>query len=153
MDEYLELASRHQYDDYAKPYQKQYQKKNAHQALPHHEPSYEHEYETNKLKKEVALTPSEVLDCFWKELVQLGWRINADFNKIDRKNSVQFMFLCTDCGKSLHCQQSHTITPTRLKSMKDKNWLSLVLKKHKTDTSRGCAPEEYDENGEVISEA
>jgi hypothetical protein len=29
----------------------------------------------------------------------------------------------------------------------------LVLKKHKTDTSRGCAPEEYDENGEVISEA
>lgn len=110
----------------------------------HHEPSMSHTPE------EKPLTEWEVESLFWNRLVQLGWRLNnVDNNPL---KSVQLMFTCLDCGKGLHTQQSHTVTPSRARAMFDTHWLNRVVQKHKTDTTRGCKPE-YDENGEAISEA
>ena len=139
------------YKDYlelAKPYQKQYQQ--------HHEPSMGDDF--NKRTVELPLIAEEVDSFFWDKLVHLGWRINSQYiNTFEDQvlnpplKSVQFLYLCPDCGKSLHSQQAHLVTPSKARAMIDTNWLAIVVKKHKA-TSKGCVAPEYDENGEAISE-
>ena len=142
MDDYLELA---------KQYQKQKEKqhhKQQHEA--HHEPSM-----SNVIDDQVLMA-NEIDYFFWDKLVQLGWRINTEFPLSDKKvslKSVQFLFLCPDCDKALHSQQSHTITFSKAKTMTDVLWLKSLVTLHKVDSKKGCYPAEYDENGEVISEA
>lgn len=153
------------YAESEKQYQKQYQKqhqqyqkqfKDHQKKNPHHQSP--HDYGSQELAKwrtepeGKPLSDSEVEDLFWSKLVQLGWRFHNN-ERIDRLKSVQLMFVCQDCGKGLHSQQSHTITPERLKAMIDVRWLNQVVQKHKTDTTKGCKQPEYDENGEAISEA
>jgi hypothetical protein len=130
---------------YQKQQQKQYQKHEYHQeTLPFNE------HGSNE-QAEKPLSESYVDQLFWNKLVQLGWRFN-DQQRIDRLKSTQLMFVCPDCDKGLHSQQSHTITPARAKAMLDTHWLKRIVQKHKEDTTRGCHPE-YDENGEAIAEA
>jgi hypothetical protein len=147
-----------QYKEYlalAKQYQKQYQKpKQQHEQ--HHEQAIGNDYAK---QVEIPLIAEEVDSFFWEKLVNLGWRINSQYiNTFENQilnpplKSVQFLYLCPDCGKSLHSQQAHLVTPSKARAMMDTNWLSIVVKKHKA-TSNGCVAPEYDENGEAILEA
>lgn len=145
----------------AKQYQKQYQKphqkkKSAYDIIEkkqHEEHDWKRKNSDYSIESEHVLVADEIDRLFWSKLVLIGWKINTVFilDKSPAK-SVQFMFTCPDCGKSLHSQQSHTITTARAKAMTDVRWLKQVIAKHK-ETSSGCQPAEYDENGEVISEA
>lgn len=144
MDDYLQLAKQ-----YEKPYQK-------HKHEQFHE--YGHESLPDwRTKPDVTLVAEEVSDLYWKELASLGWRVNSqDLFRDDllgtTVKTTQFMFTCTDCGKALENQQSHTITTSKAKAMTDVARLKTIVKRHK-ETNKGCNPIEYDENGEVISEA
>jgi hypothetical protein len=130
---------------YQKQQQKQYQKHEYHQeTLPFHEHG-------SREPAEKPLSESQVDELFWNKLVQLGWRLNKVEN--DKLKAIQLMFICRDCGKGLHSQQSHTVTPSRARAMFDVQWLSRVIQKHKTDDLNGCKPLKYDENGEAIAEA
>jgi hypothetical protein len=142
MKDYLQEAKQYEKqhkEQYKKP--KQYQK---HEQFLH-EPSMSH------VPEEKPLSESEVEALFWSKLVQLGWRLNKVEN--DKLKAIQLMFICKDCGKGLHSQQSHTVTPSRARAMFDVQWLSRVIHKHKTDDLNGCKPLKYDENGEAIAEA
>lgn len=138
---------------------KQYQKKkqyhetlyNKHEKQKYHQPELPFEGEKWHEPEEKPLSESEVETLFWNKLVQLGWRLNKVEN--DKLKAIQLMFICRDCGKGLHSQQSHTVTPSRARAMFDVQWLSRVIQKHKTDNLNGCKPLKYDENGEAIAEA
>jgi len=142
MKDYLQEAKQ-----YEKQYKKQYKKPKQYQK---HE-QFSHESLMSHEPKEKPLSESEVETLFWNKLVQLGWRLNKVEN--DKLKAIQLMFICRDCGKGLHSQQSHTVTPSRARAMFDVQWLSRVIQKHKTDDLNGCKPLKYDENGEAIAEA
>jgi len=148
-----------EYRELAKQYQKQYLKheqyKKPHQEQ-HHSQTLGNDY--GKKVEESPLIAEEIDKLFWDKLVHLGWRINSQYiNTFEDQvlnpplKSVQFLYLCPDCGKSLHSQQAHLVTPSKARAMIDTNWLAIVVKKHKA-TSKGCVVPEYDENGEAISE-
>jgi hypothetical protein len=137
-----------------KQYEKQQkialQKKKQHKKPEYYQPELPFHEDWSKEPAEKPLRDSEVNKLFWNKLVQLGWRMN-EVQHLNLK-TIQFMFTCQDCGKGLHTQQAHTITPTRAKAMVDTKWLDRVVQKHKTDPAKGCKPE-YDEDGETIAKA
>ena len=141
-------------DEQMKQYHEAYRKKKHEQFH-----DYGHESLSDwRTKPDVTLLAEEVSDLYWKKLASIGWRVNSqELFKDELLGTVvkttQFIFTCPDCGKALKSQQSHTITTSKAKEMTEIAKLSHLVKKHKEETIKGCIPIEYDENGEVISEA
>lgn len=101
------------------------------------------------LDSDLTLNAKDVERIFWEKLVKVGWRINK-YNPDEKRHSYQLMLVCSDCNKIIDTQQSHTLTTSKIRVMTDKITIKRKITEHKA-TNKGCKPQEYDENGEVIS--
>jgi hypothetical protein len=114
---------------YPIPHQKQEQMMKGSKAKPYQKDKQWVQDElpfNDKPWRERSLTDTEIEELFWRQLVQLGWRLQSYGDVATRNNIV---LPCPYCNLVI---DSHTIvTDSNAKKMQDKSYCDQILKKHK----------------------
>ena len=107
-----------------KQYQQPYQKHDPEDY--HFHPEKSEQYYSYVSKKNLPIPVEQVLDLFWKFLVNLGWRWN-DTNKDD----IQLVLACPECDKAVDYIPYKNMTEDNLKHIRQLDYVKRKFKGHR----------------------